>query len=76
MKLKTSTSIKTNIRQGIAQIMEYAIGLFKRGIELVIIGPSSSTDSSKIYREKSITDFKLPIYFRYFNLTIPHSKKE
>ena len=68
-EIKTSTSIKTNIRQGIAQIMEYAYwNQIPNVIELVIIGPSSSTDSSKRYLDKLRTDFKLPIYFRYFNL--------
>jgi hypothetical protein len=68
-EIKTSSSIKTNIRQGISQIMEYAYwNQIPNVIELVIIGPSPSTDSSKRYLDKLRTDFKLPVYFRYFNL--------
>ncbi|MFZ2338171.1 MAG: hypothetical protein WAW07_00430 [Bacteroidales bacterium] len=68
-EIKTSSSIKTNIRQGISQVMEYAYwNQIPNVIELVIIGPSPLTDSSKRYLDKLRMDFKLPVYFRYFNL--------
>ncbi|NLD46548.1 MAG: hypothetical protein GX660_05040 [Clostridiaceae bacterium] len=68
-EIKTSQSIKTNIRQGISQLLEYAYWNNIPNItELVIIGPSPSSKSSIAYLEKLRNDFKLPIYFRYFNL--------
>lgn len=68
-EIKTSSSIKTNLRQGISQLMEYAYwNEIPNIIELIIIGPAPSTDSSKKYLDKLRTDFKLPIYYRYFNL--------
>ncbi len=68
-EIKTSQSIKTNIRQGISQLMEYAYWNKIPNIsELIIIGPSPSSDSSHAYLHKLRKDFKLPIYFRYFDL--------
>jgi len=68
-EIKTSSSIKTNIRQGISQLMEYAYwNDIPNILELVIIGPSPSTESSIKYLNKLRTDFKLPIYYRCFNL--------
>jgi hypothetical protein len=68
-EIKTSSSIKTNIRQGISQLMEYAYwNEIPNILELVIIGPSTSTESSIKYLKKLRTDFNLPIYFRYYDL--------
>jgi hypothetical protein len=68
-EIKTSQSIKTNIRQGISQLMEYAYwNQIKNVLELIIIGPCPSTDSSKKYLNKLRGDFKLPVYYRYFSL--------
>ena len=68
-EIKTSQSIKTNIRQGISQLMEYAYwNRIPNVSELVIIGPSPTSKSSNAYLEKLREDFKLPVYFRYFDL--------
>jgi hypothetical protein len=68
-EIKTSQSIKTNIRQGLSQLLEYAYwNQIANVSELVIIGPCPSTDSSKKYLTKLRTEFKIPIYYRYFNL--------
>jgi len=68
-EIKTSQSIKTNIRQALSQLMEYAYWNQVPNVsELIIICPSPSTDSSRRYLDKLRTDFHLPIYFRYFNL--------
>jgi hypothetical protein len=77
-EIKTSQSIKTNIRQGLAQLLEYAYwNKIANVIELVIIGPCSSTDSSKKYLDKLRTEFKIPIYYRFYSLdTATLTKKE
>lgn len=68
-EIKTTQSIKTNIRQGISQLMEYAYwSEIPNVIELIIIGPCPSNESSRRYLSKLRTEFKLPIYYRYFNL--------
>ena len=68
-EIKTSQSIKTNIRQGLGQLLEYAYwNQIANVSELVIIGPCPSTVLSKKYLNKLRTDFKIPIYYRYFNL--------
>lgn len=68
-EIKTSSSIKTNIRLGISQLMEYAYwNEIPNVLELVIIGPSPTTDSSVKYLNKLRTEFKLPIYYRFFDL--------
>jgi len=77
-EIKTSQSIKTNIRQGLAQLLEYAYWNQIANVnELVIIGPCPSTDSSKKYLDRLRHEFKIPIYYRYYNLdTATLTKKE
>ncbi len=68
-EIKTSQSIKSNIRQGLSQLLEYAYWNEIENVnELIIIGPCAPTDSSKKYLDKLRTEFKIPIYYRYFNL--------
>ena len=68
-EIKTTQSIKTNIRQGLSQLMEYAYWNEIPNIqELVIIGPCPSNESSRKYLDKLRTHFNLPVYYRFFNL--------
>jgi len=67
-EIKPSQSIKSNIRQGLAQLLEYAYwNEIEKISELVIIGPCPSSDSSKKYLEKLRTEFNIPIYYRFYN---------
>jgi len=68
-EIKTSQSIKSNIRQGLAQLLEYAYwNEIDKISELVIIGPCPSIDSSRKYLERLRKEFNIPIYYRYYNL--------
>ena len=68
-EIKTSQSVKSNIRQGLSQLLEYAYwGEIAKVTELIIIGPSPSSDSSKKYLAKLREDFKIPVYYMYYNL--------
>jgi hypothetical protein len=68
-EIKTSQSIKTNIRQGLAQLLEYAYwNDIKTIIELIIIGPCPSNEQSKKYLKRLRDEFQIPIYYRYFDL--------
>jgi hypothetical protein len=69
-EIKTSPSIKSNIRQGLSQLLEYAYwGETINISELIIIGPCSSSESSKRYLEKFRKDFNIPVYYRAYDLT-------
>ena len=68
-EIKTSPSIKSTIRQGLSQLLEYAYwGDISNISELIIIGPCKSTDSSKKFLERLRSEFKIPVYFRSFDL--------
>lgn len=68
-EIKTSQSIKSNIRQGLSQLLEYAYwGEIINVSELIIIGPCQSNDSAKKYLERLRTEFNIPVYYRYYNL--------
>lgn len=68
-EIKTSPSVKSNIRQGLSQLLEYAYwGEIAKVSELIIIGPCPTTDPSKKYLERLRTEFKIPVFYRYYNL--------
>jgi hypothetical protein len=68
-EIKTSQSVKSNIRHGLAQLLEYAYWNEIANItELIIVGPCPSSDSSRIYLNKIRTKFNIPIYYRFYNL--------
>ncbi|MCX6249461.1 MAG: hypothetical protein NTX61_01795 [Bacteroidetes bacterium] len=68
-EIKTSHSIKSNIRQGLSQLLEYAYWNEIQNItELIIIGPSPSIESSRKYLQRLRTEFKIPVYFRCYDL--------
>ncbi len=68
-EIKTSQSIKSNIRQGLSQLLEYAYwGEIIKVSELIIIGPCQSNDPAKEYLERLRTEFNIPVFYRYYNL--------
>ena len=70
-EIKTSPSIKMNIRQGLSQLLEYAYwGEIINISELIIIGPCISSDSAKRYLVKLRTEFNIPVYYRAYDLTL------
>ena len=67
-EIKTSSSVKSNIRQGLSQLLEYAYwGEAAKVSELIIIGPCQSNDPAKKYLEKLRTEFNIPVFYRYYN---------
>lgn len=67
-EIKTSSSVKSNIRQGLPQLLEYAYwGESAKVSELIIIGPCQSTETSRQYLDRLRTEFKIPVFYRYYN---------
>ena len=67
-EIKTSPSVKSNIRQGLPQLLEYAYwGESAKVSELIIIGPCQSTETSRQYLDRLRTEFRIPVFYRYYN---------
>lgn len=69
-EIKTSSSVRTSIRQAIPQLLEYAYWSDgKRADDLVIVSHLPITDSAKRYLAYLRDQFDLPLSYRQFDLT-------
>lgn len=68
-EIKTSTSVRTSIRQAIPQLLEYAYWPDgKRADELVIVSHLPITKAAERYLAYLREQFKLPLSYRQFDL--------
>lgn len=68
-EIKTSSSVRTSIRQAIPQLLEYAYWPDqKRADELVIVSHLPLTKTAARYLEYLREQFKLPLSYRQFDL--------
>lgn len=68
-EIKTSPSVRTNIRQALPQLLEYAFWpTEKRADELVIVSHLRLTTGGRRYLEHLRKQFGLPIAYRQFDL--------
>lgn len=72
-EIKTSPSVRTNIRQALPQLLEYAFWpTEKRASELVIVSHLRLTPAGNQYLEHLREQFGLPITYRQFDLENNH----
>lgn len=72
-EIKTSSSVRTNIRQALPQLLEYAFWpTEKRANELVIVSHLRLTAGGRQYLEHLRKQFGLPITYRQFDLNKNH----
>jgi len=68
-EIKTSMSVRANIRQAIPQLLEYAYWPDgRRADELVIVSHLPVTKTAERYLEFLRTQFKIPLSYRQFDL--------
>ena len=68
-EIKTANNIKSNIRDALAQLLEYAYWNKIEGIEqLIIIAPSKPTADAIRYIEMFRNEFNIPLYYQHFNV--------
>jgi hypothetical protein len=68
-EIKTSPSVRTNIRQAIPQLLEYAYWPDKKQAHaLVVVSHLPLTKDAKRYIAHLCTEFKLPLSYRQFDL--------
>jgi hypothetical protein len=68
-EIKTSSNTKTNIRQALSQLIEYAYWNEISDVEaLIIIAPSAATDDSIKYLNLLRDRFRIPIFYQYYNI--------
>lgn len=68
-EIKTSASVRTNIRQAIPQLLEYAYWpAERRAQELVIVSHKALTNSGRRYLKHLRENFGLPLSYRKFDL--------
>ncbi|MRK21527.1 hypothetical protein [Pseudomonas sp. JG-B] len=68
-EIKTSASVRTNIRQAIPQLLEYAYWSERKSAdELVIVSPLPITKSAARYLKFLRKEFKLPLSYRQFDI--------
>lgn len=67
-EIKTSDSIKTNIRQALSQLLEYAYWNNIQNVEkIIIIAPTAMNDEAKAYLNLLRTRFNIPIYYQHYD---------
>ncbi len=67
-EIKTSNNIKTNIRQALSQLLEYAYWNNIMNVEkIVIIAPSMMNNESKAYLDLLRNRFNIPIYYQRYS---------
>jgi len=68
-EIKATNDVKTNIRQALSQLLEYAYWNRIEGIEeLIIVSPGQPTSEAIGYIEILRNKFGMPIYYQYFNV--------
>lgn len=68
-EIKTSSSVRTNIRQAIPQLLEYAYWPESaRATRLVIVSHLPITKAGRKYLELLRRNFSIPIYYQQFSL--------
>lgn len=68
-EIKTANTTKSNIRQALSQLLEYAYWNNINGIEeLIVVAPTPPTSESKKYLELLRNKFNIPIFYQYYNM--------
>lgn len=68
-EIKTATDTKSNIRQALSQLLEYAYWNDIKNVEaLIIIAPTLSTTASVKYLNLLRNRFGIPIYYQHYNI--------
>lgn len=76
-EIKTSNSIKTNIRQALSQLLEYAYWNNIQNVEkIIIIAPCETNEEAKTYLNLLRTRFNIPIFYQFYDLGQNHLNDE
>jgi hypothetical protein len=68
-EIKTTSNVRTNIRQALSQLLEYAYWNRIEGIErLIIVSPSQPTSEAIRYLDILRNKFSVPVYYQYFDI--------
>lgn len=68
-EIKTTGNVRTNIRQALSQLLEYAYWNRIEGIEqLIIVSPSQPSPEAIGYLEVLRNKFNMPVYYQSFNI--------
>jgi len=68
-EIKTASDTRSNIRQALSQLLEYAYWNDIRNVkELIIVAPTPSTTSSIKYINLLRNRFGIPIFYQHYNL--------
>lgn len=67
-EIKTSYSVRLNIREGLGQLLEYAYCPPVKGVrKLIVVSDKPITDEAKCYLEALRGQFNLPVYYQRFD---------
>jgi len=68
-EIKTTSNVRTNIREALSQLLEYAYWNRIEGIEqLIIVSPSEPTSEAIDYLAILRNKFNVPVYYQLFNI--------